>query len=99
MRGNVQDLLQQGKTYRGAILVRRQTKIQGDNRWFMLPQNLQRRFAVTGNFYIIILETPAQLGLQPGIIFNNQQFSFRSIHLGSYRLDNIITLRHFHSFR
>jgi hypothetical protein len=43
----------------------------------VLLQDLESSLAVTRNFYIVILETPAQLGLQPKIIFNNQQFSIR----------------------
>ena len=72
MRSLVQNLFQQGKAYRGAIRIRRQTEVQGNNRRLMLSQDLQRSVAVTGNLDIVTLETPAQLGLQPGIIFNNQ---------------------------
>jgi hypothetical protein len=67
----MQNLFQQGKTYRGAVLIRRQSKIQGYNRGLMLSQDIQRGLFVTGNLDVIAFETPAKLGLQPGIIFNN----------------------------
>ena len=72
MRSGEQNFFQQGKAYRRSVLIRGQTEIQGNNRRLMLLQDLQRSVTVTGNLDIVSLETPAQLGLQPGIIFNNQ---------------------------
>ena len=72
MRCIQQDIFQQRKAFRGAIGIRRQAKIERDDRRLMLLHFRDRVFPVARDHDIIAFKTPAQLGLQAGIILNDQ---------------------------
>ncbi len=68
-----EDFLQGGKPFACAVGIRRQPEIQRRHRRFVAPQRSQCLFPVRGEHDLIAVERPAQLLLQPRIVFDHQQ--------------------------
>ena len=74
MGGLEENFFQQSEPFSGAVGVRRQPEVQGHDGGLMALHLGERSCPVTRNQDIVVLETPAQLGLQSRVIFNDQQF-------------------------
>jgi len=97
--GFEEDLLEQCEALAGTIGIRRQPQVEGNNRQLFLPHLAKCRIPLTGDHYLVVLEAPAQLGLQPGVVFNNQQFPCSCFHYHQYLVFPTSTLRYFHPHR
>jgi hypothetical protein len=74
VRRRAQDVAQQRQTLARAVRIGRQAQVHGHHGWLMAAQLRQRRFAPLGQQHLIVVQSPAQLLLQPRIVLHYQQF-------------------------
>jgi hypothetical protein len=75
------DRVEHGKAFAGSVRIGRKTKIERHDRRFLRTQRGNRAGAVADDGHLEVGPGPFELGLQPGIVLDDQQPGFALAHL------------------